>query len=176
MKYAAFLRGINIGNKQVKMEQLREVLTKMGFENIKTVLASGNIVFETSETDILQLTKNVEEKLATEFGFQISIILMSSVKLKNLVDTHPFASVKQDANTKLYVTFLKQSTKPSLKTPFHSPTKDFEIFDINQNAIFSVVHLSQTTGTLDLMDFLEKKFGEDLTTRNWNTIEKMLKL
>ena len=55
MKYVALLRGINIGKKQVKMEILRSVMEDAGYTNVKTLLASGNVIFETTEKDLAKI-------------------------------------------------------------------------------------------------------------------------
>ena len=64
MKYVAFLRGINVGGKnKIKMETLREVCVKLGFENVKTYINSGNIIFETSQSDDQKLAEQIEEAI-----------------------------------------------------------------------------------------------------------------
>ncbi len=69
MKYVAFLRGINVGGKnKVKMETLREVCASIGFENVKTYINSGNVIFETRKTDDLKLAEKIEKAIEKEFG------------------------------------------------------------------------------------------------------------
>ena len=71
MKYVAFLRGINVGGKnKVKMETLREILSAQGFENVKTYINSGNVIFETDKTDDLKLAGQIEKAIEKEFGPQ----------------------------------------------------------------------------------------------------------
>ncbi len=67
MKYIAFLRGINIGGHQVKMEQLRELFRKLGLTDVRSYIQSGNIFFETAETDRVRLTRKIEQHLRNRF-------------------------------------------------------------------------------------------------------------
>jgi uncharacterized protein (DUF1697 family) len=75
----------------------------------------------------------------------------------------------------LYVTFLTEKHQSSLKIPYESPDKNLKIIRATASEVCSVVTLSPNTGTVDLMSFLEKEFGRKITTRNWNTIGKILK-
>ncbi len=69
MKYVAFLRGINVGGKnKVKMETLREVFSSLGFENVKTYINSGNVIFETVETAGKELAAKIESAIEKEFA------------------------------------------------------------------------------------------------------------
>ncbi len=72
-RYVAFLRGINVGGHQpVKMEELKKAFESMGFQNVKTLLASGNVLFETPETGADNLIKQIEGKLEKEFGRKVT--------------------------------------------------------------------------------------------------------
>lgn len=72
--YAAFLRGINVGGKKViKMEDLSRILSSLGFKNVKTTIQSGNVIFETSETNSAVLTKKIEKKLQKSLRYEVSV-------------------------------------------------------------------------------------------------------
>src|SRR5579859_1256345 len=108
--YIAFLRGINVGNhKIVKMEALKKIFEMLEFKNIKTVLNSGNILFETSRMDPANITKQIEEKLEQAFGYKIDVMVRSNIKIQSLVNTNPFKAITVTPLTRLYVTFLTES-------------------------------------------------------------------
>ncbi len=99
MKYVALLRGINVGgNNMIKMETLREVLAALGFENVKSYINSGNLVFETKKIGRSKvLAKKIHEAiLKAEFGFDISVMVrpMSEIEAHNCEVTHLRASLK----------------------------------------------------------------------------------
>lgn len=176
-KCAAFLRGINVGGrKPVKMEDLKKAFAALGLRNIETVLASGNVLFDTEEPRADALVKNIEEKLKLVFGHEIGVLLRSVEELQDLAGHNPFKKIKVTPQTRLYVTFLSQKPKARLKIPHESSRKDFRILRVSDREVCSVLTLSPSWGTTDLMAVLEKEFGKKITTRNWNTITRMLEL
>ena len=176
IRYAAFLRGINVGgHKKIKMEDLRTVFDDTGFENVRTLLASGNVIFSAPAAGESALAKRVEEMLKTAFGYEIGVIIRKITGLQRLAEVKPFAGIKVTPQTRLYVTFLPEKSKSSLKIPYTSPDKSFKIIRATGGEVCSVLTLSPGSRTVDLMSILEKEFGRKITTRNWNTVEKILK-
>ncbi|MBD0331468.1 MAG: DUF1697 domain-containing protein [Chitinophagaceae bacterium] len=174
-KYVAFLRGINVGgHKKVPMEQLRKCLEATGLKKVKTLLASGNVIFETGKSDIQSLNKKIASSLKEEFGFDIPLIIRTAEQIQKLVQRNPFKSIKVDSNTRLYVTFLNNKPRTYPKLPYVTPEGDFTILEITDGEVLSVLRLTPGMGTTDSMNILEKEFGRDVTTRNWNTVIKLL--
>lgn len=174
-KYAAFLRGINVGGVTVKMDKLKKTFEAIGFTNVKTLLASGNVLFMAPAASESTLVNKIETKLETAFGREIGVLVRKVEALQRLAEDNPFAGIKVTPQTRLYVTFLSEKPKSSLKIPYESPDKGFKIIRANAGEVCTVLTLSPTAGTVDLMSFLEKEFGRKVTTRSWNTIEKILK-
>ncbi|MCI0538001.1 MAG: DUF1697 domain-containing protein [Verrucomicrobiales bacterium] len=174
-KYVAFLRGINVGgHKPVKMDELRKAFEALGFQKVKTLLASGNVLFDTPKAKPLSLTRSIEAKLEEAFGHKIDVLLRSIGEIKALADSRPFQKIKVTPQTRLYVTFLSEKPKSDLKVPHESADKNFTILRVSNSEVCSVLTLSLKGRTVDLMDVLEKVFGKNVTTRNWNTITKIL--
>jgi uncharacterized protein (DUF1697 family) len=168
-KYVAFPRGINAGH-AMKMEELRGVFESLGHERVKTVLASGNVLFESRKTSEASLTKELEKALEARFGARIPVVLRTRAELERLADADPFGSVEVTPKTRPYVTFLK--AKPGRRK---LPTgTGYEVLGIVERTVCSVVDLSGATSP-DLMRVLDKEFGTDVTTRGWNTVEKVLR-
>jgi uncharacterized protein (DUF1697 family) len=177
MKYIAFLRGINVGgNTLIKMDALRNSFEALGFENVKTLLASGNVVFETTITDVNALTKKIEEKLKDTFGFPITVMLRSREEVAGLINANPFKNIEVTANTRQHVTFLSEQQKTHLKIPYESAEDGFNILYFSGKEVCSTVEVSSTGGTPELMKMLEQEFGKKVTTRTWNTVNKVWKL
>lgn len=176
IEYVAFLRGINVGGrKPVKMEQLKKTFAAMGFANVKTLLASGNVLFEAPRTDESALTQKIEKTLEETFGHEIGVLIRTIEGVKNLADRGPFAGVEVTPQTRLYVTFLSEKPESNLKIPYESPDRNFRILQVTTGEVLSVLTVTPNSRSVDLMAVLEKEFGRKVTTRNWNTIEKILK-
>jgi uncharacterized protein (DUF1697 family) len=173
--YAAFLRGINVGGKkQIKMEELRNAFQSWSFENVATILASGNIIFDAQLTDPDKVREIITKGIKNKFGFEAGAYIRSIADLKDLASKDPFAGISESEKTIRYITFLDQKQPPKLTIPYHSPGNELRILQMAGREIFSVVTLTPKYGSTDMMTFLEKTFGSDLTTRNWNTVIKIL--
>jgi len=151
------------------------VFESMGFENVKTVLNSGNVLFEARQSTPGKLVKRIEEKLKEAFDHEIAVILRTMVEIRDLVDSNPFRKVNVTADTMLYVTFLSQELKTGLRASQESSTSDFRILRVRPGEVISVVIRNAGRGTTDAMSMIEKEFGKRVTTRNWNTVNRILK-
>lgn len=173
-EYVVFLRGINVGgNKPIKMDALRREFDSAGFENVRTVLTSGNVLFEAEGSDRPAILKQVKDQLKTAFGREVSVILRSAREIGDLVDAEPFKPVKITPETRLYVTFLANKPPGKLKAaPFETP-EGAKVLRVTPSEVCAAIELSPGAGTPELMKSIEKEFGRDVTTRNWNTILKI---
>lgn len=172
-KLVGFLRGINVGgHHKLPMAELKSLLTNLGCENVNTILNSGNIVFETKKKDIAGLERMIETALNENFGFPVPTILIPHEQINELVNEDPFASVEIHKNIRLYVSFLKEPSTIKLKLPYISKDKSYKIIDSKNKIIISVLDIT-TSNTPKGMEDLEKLFGKNITTRNWNTIQKL---
>ncbi|MCX6121729.1 MAG: DUF1697 domain-containing protein [Ignavibacteriales bacterium] len=174
-KYAAFLRGINVGgHKPVPMQKLKKALESLHFKNVQTLLASGNVVFEAPPIDTIALEQKLEAKLQKTFGMKIGVLIRTMEELQSLNESQPFKGIDVTPETRLYVTFFSEKPKNRLKIPYTSPDKSYKILYISGREVCSVLILSSNSQTTDLMKVLEKEFGRKVTTRNWNTIVRVL--
>lgn len=170
-KYVALFRGINVGgHKKAPMAELRKVLESIGYESVTTILNSGNVVFEAKKSPEKDLVKAIESAFQKKFGFESKTMIRSMSEIEALIELNPFKNVEVNEDVRLYVTFLRE--KP---LPYKSSQGDFEILHKTERELFSVLTV-KSARSVDSMAFLEKQFGKDITTRNWNTIEKIARL
>jgi uncharacterized protein (DUF1697 family) len=154
------------------MAGLKSAFESMGFLNVRTVLASGNVVFEASGKDP-HLDRTISRGLEKAFGSPVKVVCRTVRELRTLVASDPFKKVPPAPNVKLYVTFLADTKKPRSHRHLPAPSAGFRILRVAPGEIFSVVTLSPGVGTTDLMASLEKAVGHDVTTRNWQTVIKL---
>jgi uncharacterized protein (DUF1697 family) len=174
--YIAFLRGINVGgNNKVAMEDVKKAFALLKFENVKTILASGNIIFTAPKHTNIALGRKISASLFDLLKCEIEVVIRSFDEIKSLADAQPFKKVKITPDTRLYVTFLAEPPKTQLTAPWTSPEKDLKILTVSASEIVSVVTVNPSRNSTDAMAFIEKQCGRKVTTRNWNTIEKILK-
>lgn len=114
----------------------------------------------------------IEVTLAEIFGFSIPVILIPHKQINELVNEDPFASIDVHKNIRFYISFFKEPLTTKSTVPYISKDNSFKIIGIKNNIIISVFDIT-TSNTPKGMEDLEKLFGKNITTRNWNTIQKI---
>ncbi len=172
MKYAAFLRGINVGGKnKVKMETLREVCASIGFSNVKTYINSGNVIFETAKSDNQKLAAKIEKAIEKEFGLQIKTIVRSIAEIEEIVKNNPFDG--QFENDKdLHVFFLDEELPNEKRELLLSNNNENEHFAVRGREIFCLLRVSVLDSLIG-KDYIAKKLKVSATARNWRTVNKI---
>jgi uncharacterized protein (DUF1697 family) len=173
--YVAFLRGINVGgHNKVPMAELRKAMNKLNFEKVDTVLNSGNIIFNTQNRNIDELEKLISEHLKKTFGFAVPAMVRKYEKIRDLLISDPFKKDSLTKDQRFYISFLRGDARTEINLPWESDDKSFRIIGKSDNNIFSILDLS-LSNTPKGMEALEKHFGKDITSRNWNTIVRINK-
>lgn len=172
--YVALLRGIGPGNPNMRNEKLREVFVGLGFDNVRTVISTGNVLFVSPSSAIRSLEVQIEEALPKQLGFSSTTIIRSKKQLQDLVDRDPFKGLDHTKKTNLNVTFLKNRPRVKLKPPFRPDDRDYTIVSVDDRTIFSMIDLTSAK-TPDLMSWLDKQLGKEITTRTFRTVQMILK-
>jgi uncharacterized protein (DUF1697 family) len=173
-KYVALLRGIGPGNPNMHNDKLRGVLEDLGFKNVKSVISSGNVLFESSQKDMAKMEAKIEAAWPKQLGFNSMTIVCSQQHLQEIVDANPFKNLTHSANSYLLVTFFKMPAKLPFKLPYQPEGKPFKIVAATDSVVFTTTDTT-TVKTPDVMTWLEKQFGKDITSRTWLTINRILK-
>lgn len=173
MIYVALLRGIGPSNPNMRNERLRTVFQTLGFQNVQTVISSGNVLFESPSRGVKALEAAIDEAIEAQLGFTTITILRSHQELKLLLGNNPFGSIEDTPTSRLNVTFLKDKPKPNLRFPYRVEERGYTVVGIHGREVCSVVDLTGAT-TPDLMAWLEKQFGKAITTRTWKTVGKIM--
>lgn len=169
--YIAFLRGINLGRRTVKSPELKAAYEAMGFTEVRTLLASGNVIFSSPTRPD---PRALEQGFKSAFGFESGTVLRSQDELRALIAADPFAGREEDENTKLYVTLLGE---PLQVEP--SPTDlpgDFRLVKATEREL-CILAFRLPTGRFGAgMELMHKSLGRALwTSRNFNTVLKAAK-
>lgn len=173
--YVAFLRGINVGgHHKVPMADLKSELESLGFEKIITILNSGNILFDTKTNSIANIEERISTHLENYFGFPIPTIVRKAVAINQLFKLDIFKAFVPTKDIRFYVSFLKHDKAFNQQLPWTSLDKSFIILAKKDKAIFSILDLS-VSKTSKAMEVLEQYYGKEITTRNWNTILRIIK-
>jgi uncharacterized protein (DUF1697 family) len=175
-KYAAFLRGINVGGKnKIKMERLREVFSNaLGFQNVKTYINSGNVIFETAETDDKKLAAKIEAAIENEFGLKIKVMARSVDEIKSVIESNPFDGQFENAKD-LHVLFLEEELPAEKRELLLANNNENEMFAVRNREIFCLLRPGFSDSLMG-KDYIGKKLKVSATARNWRTINKVFEL
>lgn len=163
LSFVALLRGINLGAKnKVDMKSLKALFEGMGYENVRTYIQTGNVIFDNETYDVQQM----ENSLRDTYGFDIPVIVRSKEELEE-IQQHPIFLKDQ-----VYVMFLAHEIMDEQQALLDSIV-DNDFFVLNRrNVIISLsknYHQTKFTNT-----FFEKKLGMVSTARNQNTVNKII--
>lgn len=165
-RYVAFLRGVSPMN--LKMPDLKRCIEAAGFGNVKTLLSSGNAVFDAASRTESVIARKIEAALTGQLGRTFQTIVRSTDHLQKLIDADCYAAFKLPPNAKRVVTFLPApvKTKPALP-----PERDgARILTVSGGEAFSAY--VPNPGNPAFMVVIEKTFGKNVTTRTWDTVKK----
>lgn len=175
--WAAFLRGINLGKRQVKMAELRTCLEGAGFSDIKTVVASGNVRLS-AHGDAEAIKAKLEKAIEAQFGFKVGVVLRSEAELGAMLAGHPFGRLDSRADFTRHVLMFDRPLPDGIEIadrPGHTEILRIDIREI-YIAGYRQPNGRYTEGVEEVLKPLYAKLGKGVldTMRNWNTIEKML--
>jgi len=165
-RYAAFLRGVSPMN--CKMAELKSAFERAGFEDVKTLLSSGNVLFGAKATSVATIERACEAATGKYLGRRFDTIVRPVDELRALLEADPYKAFKLKPGSKRVVTFLRSSPKAKLKLPIE--LHDARILCVQGNEAFSA-YAPGPQGPV-FMTLIEKTFGKDVTTRTWQTVEK----
>lgn len=166
-RYAAFLRGVS--PMKCKMPELKKCLENAGFTNVKTVLSSGNVVFDSKKTTEASLVKKIESAIKKDLGREFLTFVRSVDYLQEMIDNNPYSEFKLKAGSKRVVTFRRDKASIDLKLPIEQDGA--RILRLMKQELFSVYIPSPNNPAF--MRLIEKSLGKDVTTRTWETVQKV---
>jgi len=175
IRHVAFLRAINVaGQKLIKMEELARIFASMGFRNVHTYIQSGNVIFDHASANSAGLRKKIEKTLHGVLGYEVTVILRPLAEIEAIVERNPFRKIKAGADVMLFVVFLSDEPQIKPKLPLISTTENLEVFEVKDRAAF-ILSRRKKTGWFGYPNkFVEKALGVSGTTRNVNTVRKIV--
>ena len=168
----AFLRGINLGRqRRVPMGELRDVLERAGYGEVRTLLQSGNVVLS-SGVGPRALERKLAKTLSGEFGFEIQVIVRTRDELAEIVDRDPFAGEADDP-ARYQVSLLSakpdpkgvQSLQAAVALPERVAVSGREVYAWHPGGV----------GRSELAKLInDRQLGVGVTARNWRTLTRLL--
>jgi uncharacterized protein (DUF1697 family) len=173
-RYVAFLRAINVGGHNVKMEELRRLFAEVGLSDVATFIASGNVIFETRARDIPALERKIEAHLREALGYDVATFVRSTSELASVAAHDPFPDAGAD-EASLHVAFLPSPPDEQAREKLMSRRTEVDDFHVHGREIYwrCRVRVSESAFSGAV---LEKTIRMPATLRNVTTVRRLAAL
>jgi uncharacterized protein (DUF1697 family) len=165
-RYVAFLRGVSPLN--AKMPALKQCFENAGFTQVRTLLSSGNVVFNARAAALEALAQRAERAMHNELGRSFGTLVRPTQYLQDLLSTDPFAEFDLPPAAKCVITFLRHADGVSATLPIEH--EGARILKVAATEVFTA-YVPHPKGPV-FMNLLERTFGKDITTRTLDTVKK----
>lgn len=168
-RYVALLRGINLGpSRRIAMPALRDALTERGYEGVRTLLASGNVVLD-SDLPEAKLATALTKAIAEDFGLEVPVVLRTGTEMAEVLATDPFGEVATDTS-RYSVTFLPEPPKPDRVKEL--PPAEGGEYAVLGRELFLWLPDGMARSAMAKWNW-DRMLGVAGTNRNWNTVAKL---
>ena len=172
----SLLRGVNVGGyNKIKMDTLRSLYESLGLQHPQTYVQSGNVVFRTDSSDSVVLASRIEHEIERSFGFRPAVIIRTLPQLSEVVVRNPFATRSDIAPDKLLVTFLAIELGQDAQHKLAHLKVHPEEIRVRPSELY--IYYPDGMGRSKLpVRSIEKILGSPGTSRNWNSVLKLLSM
>ena len=172
-RYFAFLRAVNVGGHVVRMEQLRDLFTELGFSGVETFIASGNVIFQSKSVKAAELEKRIQKQLAAKLGYEVATFLRTGEELSALARLQPFDESKVKTSGAYCVGFIGQPLQRAASEILKTLETDVDAFHTNGREIYWLCQNKQSESKIT-NGLLERKLKVPMTFRSTTTIAKIV--
>jgi len=171
-KYAAFLRGVNVGGVNLKMAEVAAALTDAGFDNVRTILASGNVLLESS-AKVATVRKKAEAALRERFGYDAWVLAYDIDTVRAIADAYPFEPEVEGYQS--YVTFVTDAAVLDELAALSGKAGSDEKISRGTGVVYWQVPKGSTLDSTIGKTMGKPRYKSSTTTRNLRTLDKVLR-
>jgi len=174
--YISMLRGINVGgHKKIKMDTLKQLYVELGYTNVQTYIQSGNVIFQTQDIDAVNLAKSIAKQILEITGLEVPVLVLELDEMKRIVENNPFNLDSTKNTASFHITFLSAIPDTTSVEKLKSTDYGEDHFELLDKAIY--VYCPTGYGTTKLTNtFFENKLKVTATSRNWKTVNELVRL
>lgn len=172
MQYVALLRSVNLGPNRLKMVDLREAFENGGFKDPKTIVQTGNVVFESAKAAD-KLETELEAMLHERFGYGTKVFVRSAAHMRALVEANPFPDMARDDPAHLVAMVMRRAPTPEQVETLRTRIVGREEIVAAGSDVY--LRYPDNIGNSKLTSaVVERRLGSSGTARNWNTVLKVV--
>lgn len=172
-RYIAFLRGLNVGGHNVKMDQLRQQFEALGFTGVSTFIASGNVLFESTNGKAAELAQRIEQRLREALGYEVATFLRTDAEVGRIAAYTPFPDAASKEGDTMYVIFLRQAPDAETRKRVLALANDQDLFHINGAELYWRRRGSLLEATINDAELAKALGRAPTTSRNMNTLRRL---
>ena len=171
-KHIAFLRAINVGGHNVKMDHLRQLFESLDLKNVETFIASGNIIFDAKSGSTKNLEKKIEACLHEALGYEVATFIRTNAEVTAIANYKPFPPSKLETAAALNIGFLADPLNEDAKQKLMALRTEIDDFHVHGREIYWVCLKKQSDSKISNVT-IEKALGVKSTLRGMNTVNKL---
>lgn len=168
----AFLRAINVGGRTVQMTVLRDLFIRLGFANVETFIASGNVIFETKSTLIPAIERRIETEIATELGYEVTTFVRTVEDVAAVANHEAFLPEEAAAGAAFNIAFTKPAIPEAAREALAALGTGVDRFHVRGAEVYWLCQVKQSESKFTNA-VLEKVAGVRSTIRTLGTIQKI---
>ena len=162
------LRGVNVGGRTLPMAELRELVQSLGFEDVRTYIQSGNVLFSGKKRPAPAV---LEAAIERRFGLEVDVMFRSPAELEQALERNPFPHADR---SKLHIGFMATAPRPAAVAALDGDPFLPEGFAVVGTELY--LHLPGGMARTKLPDYVLRRIKVPTTIRNWNTVTKLAEL
>jgi len=171
-RFFAFLRAINVGGHNVTMEKLRGLFEGLGFKDVETFIASGNVIFTSNSKNAKELERKIEAYLHNSLGYEVKTFLRTESELGAIARHTPFRTSDVQSAGAVCVGFLAEQLTTRARKSLMSLRSEIDDFHINGREVYWLCKLRQSDSRFSNVLF-EKRLNVRVTFRGINTVARL---
>jgi uncharacterized protein (DUF1697 family) len=172
-RLVAFLRAINVGGHNVKMDRLRELFEALGLSNVETFIASGNVIFDSPARNTQMLEEEIEDHLRASLGYEVATFIRSASELADIAGYQPFAASELDREgNSLYIAFLRSPPGGEAERRLSAFRNEIDDFHVHGREVYWLCRTKMSESAFSGA-LLEKTVGMPATMRNATTVKRL---
>jgi uncharacterized protein (DUF1697 family) len=171
-RFIAFLRAINVGGHVVTMAELRALFEALGFKNVETFIASGNVIFESRATDTGAMERQIEGRLLKALGYEVVTFVRTDAEVAAIARYRPFKAPQVQSAGAFCVGFLAEPLAAEGRKSLMALKTDIDDFHVNSREVYWLCRTRQSESTFSNVRF-EKLTKARVTFRGVNTVAKL---
>jgi uncharacterized protein (DUF1697 family) len=171
-RYFALLRGINVGGHRIKMDRLRELIEALGFAQVETFIASGNVIFSSASDDVGAMEERIADHLHAALGYEVATFIRSRSELASIAAFEPGEPAA--AEQSVYVIFMRDAADADFRRSLEDLSTEMDKFEFAGREAYWLIRGKLSESPLFGVDLTKVAGGGPLTMRNMTTVRRLL--